>query len=99
MTTIDRVPYSPKSKQLAYDLLPLMRSLVELPDDALRGVRFNSDDSVFVRLESQVTEEEFMIQPRSSLFEVLIDAARADSWYENEKDYDMDLPMGDDDEY
>lgn len=98
MVSIDRIPYSPVGKARAYRWLDHCRLIVELPDDALRGVRFNCNDSVFVRLESLVPEAEFMTCPRASIFEALVDAARSDHWYEYEKDYDMELPMESDEE-
>ncbi len=88
MVSIERIPYSPAGKARAYRWLDHCRASVELPDDAIQGVRFKDNDSVFLRLESLIPEAEFMTCPRASIHEALIDAARSDHWYEFEKDYD-----------
>lgn len=93
MYTLERTPYSPKAREIAYDLIPKLRDNVELPgSDVLQGIRFKDDDSVFIRLESMTKEGEFMTRPRACVTAALIEAARSDYWYEKEKDYEMELP-------
>lgn len=96
MYTIERVPYSPTAREIAYDLIPKLRDGVELPgSDVMQGVRFKDDDSVFIRLESMTKEGDFMTCPRASVELALIEAARSDYWYEHEKEYEMELPTDD----
>ena len=96
----DRMPYTVTNKYRAITLIELMRSEVELPmTDALPGMRFRNNESVFVRLESMYQESEFMRCPRACVGNALLDAAQADWWYANEKRYeDDDVPDEDIDE-
>lgn len=64
------------------------RMVLQLPVDAMKGTRFNSDESVLARVESACQEIEFMACPGPSVDAALTDAARSDWWYAHEKRYD-----------
>lgn len=86
--SMDRVAYSPAGEANALEYIKRMRLVVELPrTDAMAGSRFDSDDVVYVRLESMYAEVEFNQWPMACVEAALIDAAQSDYWYTNEKDY------------
>lgn len=86
--TIDRIAYSPIWQHTARELIPVVRrTLDDLPSDALQGIRFRDNESILVRVESMFSEPEFMTSPRACISAALVDAARSDYWYANEKDY------------
>jgi hypothetical protein len=64
------------------------RMILQLPVDAMKGTRFNSDESVLARVESACIEAEFMACPGPSIDRALTDAAQSDWWYAHEKRYD-----------
>jgi hypothetical protein len=63
-----------------------IRDCVLLPEDALKGSRFNNDDHVMWVLESQTKEEEFIHDPVFFVCQALVESAKADWWYTYEKD-------------
>ena len=72
------------------------RDSIPLPKDTLRGGRFNNDEAILWRLESNYTEEEFMSCPGLAVDAMLIAAAGSDWWYTYEKEYiDRDYDSGD----
>jgi len=87
--TFDRIRYQPAVERFARRTIDERRPFVALPAEAERGARFNSDDAVYARVESNYTEEEYMSCPGLATDAMLIDAARSDWWYSNEKEYDM----------
>ena len=90
--SMDRIAYSPVSVAHAYEIIKQVRPTLELPTtDAMAGHRFNSDDAVFLRLESMYAEGEFMRCPRASVEGALIECAQSDWWYTYEKSYEDDL--------
>jgi len=84
---LDRVKYQPAVERFARRLMDERRPFLSLPEGAERGVRFNSDDAVMARIESNYTEEEFMSCPGLYIENMLIDAAKSDFWYSYEIDY------------
>jgi len=66
------------------------RTMLQLPVDAMKGTRFNSDEAVLARMESACGEREFMACPGLHIDTALVDAARSDHWYRYEKDYGTD---------
>lgn len=85
--SMDRVAYQPAVVRFTQRLMLERRLLLLLPDDAERGCRFNSDDAVMARIESNYTEEEFMACPGLAVDAMLADAAKSDYWYSHEKEY------------
>lgn len=85
--TMDRVKYSEWALYVAVRLIERRRPYMQLPDDAERGVRFNSNDAILARLESNYTEIEFNVCPGLSVEAMLLDAAKSDYWYAHDKDY------------
>src|SRR5882672_2583521 len=86
----DRARYQPAVERFARQLIDERRPFLILPNEAERGVRFNSDDAVMARIESNYTEEEYMSCPGLATDAMLLDAARSDSWYAHDKDYGTD---------
>jgi len=81
--------YSEPVRRFAVEQIKNRRPLmVELSGDAIRGVRFNDDNGVVARIESNYTEEEFMACPGPVVDAMLIDAAQSDHWYTFEKRYE-----------
>jgi hypothetical protein len=80
--------YSLLMSKEAYKLIEDLRSIVILPKNTERGPRFNNNDMVLLRLESNFTEGEFMKCPGLTVISMLIDTAAADYWYSHEKQYD-----------
>jgi len=87
--SMDRIAYSEAAKGNALDYIKRIRRTVELPKtDAMAGVRFDSDDAVYVRLESMYDEVIFSRFPMACVEAALIDAAQSDYFYEYEKEYE-----------
>ena len=97
---MDRVPYSPTAKDKAYSYIIATRYTITLPvTDAMEGMRFKSNDAVYVRLESMYPEVEFMRCPRACVEGALIDAAQSDYWYCYEKSYEDDYEETNEEDY
>jgi hypothetical protein len=94
---INAVKYSPFMKSHAIHLFHALRDRILLPTDALKGLRFNSDDRVLWILESNSTEAQFIEDPGFLAGHALIEAAKSDYWYAAEKDYADDEDYGDED--
>lgn len=88
--TMDREIFSDDAKKVLAVAINHRRALLQLPGDALRGMRFNDDGAILARLESMFTEAEFMACPGLRIDGALRDAAQSDYWYEHEKRYDCD---------
>lgn len=88
--SMDREKFSGDAIKIMEIAIDHRRQLLELPDDAMRGMRFKSNSSILVRLESMFTEAEFMECPGLRIDAALLDAARTDHWYEFEKDYEQE---------
>ena len=86
--TFDRIRYQSAVERFARRLIDERRPFIRLDGGAARGARFNSDDAVYVRVESNYTEEEFMACPGLAIDAMLADAAKSDWWYANEKEHD-----------
>jgi hypothetical protein len=86
--TFDRIRYQPAVERLARRLIDERRPFLVLPAEAERGPRFNSDDAIYARIESNYEEEEFMGCPGTAVDAMLIDAGQSDYWYHFDKDYD-----------
>lgn len=83
--------YDAETKALALRSIELYRKVFELDLTVmLAGFRFNSDGWVFDILESQTTQEEFLISVGKSTLDALAEAAKTDYWYEYEKDWGSD---------
>jgi len=85
---MDAPAYSVPVRRFLIEQIKNRRPLVEIYGDALRGVRFNDDISVSIRVESNYDEETFMACPAMVVDAMLLDAAQSDYWYTFEKDYD-----------
>ena len=93
---INALKYSTVSKASALALMKALRPRVVLPDDALRGVRFNCDNHTLWVLESQTTEEQYKEDPVFEVSRALVESARSDHWYAHEKKWDADYGTSDD---
>lgn len=85
---VDAVKFTDGMRAVVIELLPYVRLAVKLPDNTERGVRFNDTAGVLWRLESMFGEDEFAHNPVGVIEAALIDAAKSDYWYSNEKDYE-----------
>jgi hypothetical protein len=88
---METLKYQPAVVKFALASIGARRLFVALPEEAERGVRFNSDDAIMTRIESNYIEEEFMSCPGRAVDAMLIDAAQSDYWYSHDKDYGDDL--------
>jgi hypothetical protein len=95
---IQRDLFSNDAKKVFDIAVAHRRQIVDLPKAALRGFRFKNDLGVLARLESMFTEAQFMACPGITIDAALIDAAQADWWYSNEKDYGNECEVDDDGE-
>jgi hypothetical protein len=86
--TMNRERFSDSALNVFELVVSHRRLFVVLPDDAMRGVRFNSDQDVLARVESMCTEAGFLDCPGRRVDKALVDAAQADWWYTYEKQYD-----------
>lgn len=93
--SVMRIKFSDFARAVFETAIDHRRAEIKLPPDASRGVRFNDDTSVLVRLESMFTEDKFMGCPGATLDAALTNAAQSDYWYDYEKDYEW--PSGNDD--
>ena len=99
---INAPKYSTVSKASAFALMKALRDRVILPEDALMGTRFNSDEHTLWVLESQTTESDYKEDPVFAVTRALVESARSDHWYEKEKDYgeyDYENPDSEEDYY
>src|SRR5882762_3032683 len=87
---LNREQFSGAAILLLYGHLDYRRHAVALPYDAVKGHRFNDDVDTLARLESMFSETQFMACPGARIDAALLDAARADWWYSQEKSYDDD---------
>lgn len=69
------------------DLIEHTRRSIVLPEEALKDLRFKDSADVFARLESMVSEDDFLHEPCFSIERALVDAAKADYWYAHEKSW------------
>jgi 2,4-dienoyl-CoA reductase-like NADH-dependent reductase (Old Yellow Enzyme family) len=63
------------------------RLSIRLSGNTLRDSRFADNMAILARLESMFTEVEFMVNVGPCIDKALEDAAQADWWYQNEKQY------------
>ncbi len=82
--------YSTDVRAKALEMIQTLRPRVVLPDDALKGTRFNSDDRILWELESSATEDKFIEDPAFHVCAALVESARSDHWYTYEKKWDCD---------
>jgi len=85
---MNRVIYSEFARKVFDEAIAHRRPTLIIPADHTRGTRFNSNDAILIRLESNYTEDAFMRCPGMAVDAMLIDAAHSDWWYDNEKCYD-----------
>lgn len=95
---MNREQFSDNAKKVLEVAINHRRLELKLPDDALRGLRFNDDDAILARLESMFTEAEFMACPGLRIDSALLEAAQSDHWYQYEKKYDGDYFSSDETE-
>lgn len=89
------VKFSDDVRDVALSLIGHAREVVKLPEWAERGVRFNHDAGVLWRLESMFDEDTFLRNPLPAVEAALVDAAKSDYWYTQEKDYDEPYEVSD----
>lgn len=79
--------FSEATRNKILPVLQMMRMTMQLPEEALKGSRFNSNEHVLWLLESGATEAEV----NGNLLEAarlgLEEAAKSDWWYTHEKDW------------
>jgi hypothetical protein len=92
----DRILFSEAARKVFDVAIPHRRLMIKLSNNAMRGMRFNSDGAILARLESMFTEEEFMGCIGLRIDAALIDAAQSDHWYEHEVRYDNESYFEDD---
>jgi hypothetical protein len=85
---MDRETFSQLARELMMLMIASRRASIRLPDDTLKGPRFNDNVAILARLESMFTEAQFVVSPGDRIDWALIDAARSDHWYAIEKRYD-----------
>jgi len=88
--------YSPEVRAKALEMIQTLRPRVVLPDDALKGTRFNSDDRILWELESRATEDKFIEDPAFHVCAALVESAKSDHWYNS---HECDYKWRDDDDY
>src|ERR1700690_3542251 len=88
--SMDRVLFTEAARKVFEIAVDHRRQGLKLPDDTLRGVRFNDNGAILARLESMFSEAEFMECPGTRIDAALIDAGQSDYWYSYEKKYDCD---------
>lgn len=66
------------------------RKVVKLHEGAETGSRFNDDQLVLMRVESMFYEVEFIHEPLRTVEGALLDAAKADYWYNREKEWGLE---------
>lgn len=86
--TFERKLFSEDARDVFIIAVEHRRTILQLPVDAMKGSRFNSDEAVLARVESACREAEFMACPGPHIDAALTDAARSDFWYAHEKRYD-----------
>jgi len=84
----DRTAYSLPIMKYLVNEIENRRSTVVLPEDTEIGMRFKDTHCIVVRVTSNYSEEEFMACPGLVIDSMLIDAARADFWYNHKKQYE-----------
>lgn len=89
---MNAVKYSDMAKGLATKVFSELRPVIKLPDETLKGSRFNGDFRLQWILESQAIEEEFMKDPRMACEKALIEAAKSDYYYAREKQWEDKAP-------
>jgi len=95
----NRQTFSDKSQSVFDIAIDHRRNVVILVGtDTLRGRRFKDDANILMRVESACSEIEFMACPGLWIDAALLDAARADWWYERDKDYGNESEAEVDDE-
>ena len=89
---MDRKRYNGPGLMLFYGSIEDVRKEFKPTTGVLFGVRFKSNEDILARIESGVPEKVFVIDPYRdiTIAKALCDAAKADFWYENEKDYGTD---------
>lgn len=90
-----RVLFSEKTKALAFSLFDELRPIF-LKENAkgfdryeryYSGRRFNTNDTLLVRIESATVESEFLASPKEWAWEALRECAASDYWYTFEKQW------------
>lgn len=89
---VGRKPYSPHARNVFDIAISHRRTLITLPEGTQQGIRFVDNSHVLTLIESSFTEAEFLECPGNVIDEGLIGAAKADYWYQNDKNYDMPEP-------
>jgi len=87
---INALKYSPVNRTHAIEMMHTLRDRILLPDDTLKGSRFNDDNHTMWVLESQTKEEEFIQDPVYYVCQALIESAKSDHWYAHDKRWDDD---------
>lgn len=86
--TSNPVEFSPSVRAQALTMIITARFGIILDGKEVeKGTRFNDNKSMLWRLESGVTEAEFIADPVRLVYQALQAAAEADWWYSHEKDY------------
>jgi hypothetical protein len=83
----DQHPYNLVLEEMAKSTIKYVRERIELPPEAEKGYRFKDDGAVMARLRSWVLPQEFALAPIQYVTEALLDCAKADWWYNHEKDW------------
>lgn len=79
--------YTTGLREVALELIPYTREAIALPSGAIKGSRFNDSMAVLWRLESMFSEDDFVHDPIGTISSALLDAAKSDYWYTQEKDW------------
>lgn len=91
------VKYSEWAQKVFALAVAHQRTVIQLPKFAKEGNRYTRDEAILARVESNYTEAEFMACPSIAVETMLLDAAQADWYYDNEKEYDDLDGTGEDD--
>lgn len=83
----NRKDYSPPVMKYLTNQIENRRHFVEIGKGAEKGPRFKDTSGIVARVISNYSEEQFMADPILTVDAMLVDAARSDWWYSNEKDY------------
>lgn len=95
MIDLTAARYAGDVQEVAISMIRHARKVIALPDGTECGTRFNSDEMTLRRLESMFSETEFIHEPLNTVEAALLDAAKSDYWYSNEKEYVFQEPEED----
>lgn len=62
-------------------------AILDPKQELYMGTRYNTDDQILWVLRSNVSENDFINNPKHYIFRVLLGACSADHWYTFEKDW------------